>query len=131
MGRQRINGIRFERDLCLMLYDVGFWAHDMAQNVAGQPADIIAVKNNMAVLIDCKDCANDRFSTERIEANQEFAMDMWEHKGNLFAYFALKLSNGDVFMLPFGQIDERRTWSEKDIRCELMSFEEWSENFGD
>ena len=95
----RINGIRFEQELCEILAKNGFWAHNMAQREEGQPADIIAVKNNVAVLIDCKVCENDKFSLERIEPNQESAMTLWKNCGNLFYGFAVKLSNGDIHML--------------------------------
>lgn len=53
----KIAGNRFEAELCGILAEHGFWAHNMAQNQAGQPADIIAVKDGWAVLIDCKLCS--------------------------------------------------------------------------
>ena len=51
----RTVGNQFEEELCGLLAEHGWWAHNMAQNQTGQPADVIAVKNNIAVLIDCKD----------------------------------------------------------------------------
>ena len=84
-------GNHFEEVLCNLLSDHGFWAHNMAQNQTGQPADVIAVKNNIPVLIDCKVCSNDRFALSRIEPNQEAAMTLWEMQGNEHCYFALRL----------------------------------------
>ena len=73
----RTVGSQFEEELCGLLAEHGWWAHNMAQNQTGQPADVIAVKNNIAVLIDCKDCENNRFPLSRIECNQEGAMTLW------------------------------------------------------
>lgn len=47
------NGNHFEEEFCELLALHGFWAHNMAQNQVGQPADVIAVKNGIPVLIDC------------------------------------------------------------------------------
>ena len=45
------NGNHFEEEFCELLALHGFWAHNMAQNQVGQPADVIAVKNGIPVLI--------------------------------------------------------------------------------
>lgn len=75
-------GNHFEEELCELLAEQGFWAHNLAQNQVGQPADVLAVRDNIAVLIDCKVCSNNRFPLSRIEPNQEAAMTMWEAQGN-------------------------------------------------
>ena len=36
------NGNHFEEEFCELLALHGFWAHTMAQNQVGQPADVIA-----------------------------------------------------------------------------------------
>lgn len=36
------NGNYFEEEFCELLALHGFWAHNMAQNQGGQPADVIA-----------------------------------------------------------------------------------------
>ena len=61
------SGNQFEATLCEILAEEGFWCHNLAQNSAGQPADVIAVKNGEAYLIDCKVCSRGRFSFDRIE----------------------------------------------------------------
>lgn len=76
-------GNHFEEELCELLAEQGFWAHNLAQNQVGQPADVLAVRDNIAVLIDCKVCSNNRFPLSRIEPNQEAAMTMWEAQGNV------------------------------------------------
>lgn len=77
----------------------------MAQSAAGQPADIIAVRYNTAVIIDCKVCTGDRFQLSRVEPNQLSAMALWETRGNDHAYFAVKYGSGNVYMIHFQEID--------------------------
>lgn len=73
----------------------------MAQNAAGQPADVIAAKNSKAYLIDCKVCSTDKgFALKRMEDNQDLAMKLWEECGNGQGWFAIKLPTNDIFMLP-------------------------------
>ena len=93
-------GNAFEREFAQTLASYGFWVHLLAQNSSGQPADIIAARNGKPYLIDCKVCERDWFRFDRIEDNQVFAMQMWfETAHNSHGWFALKLSNGEVFMV--------------------------------
>ena len=94
-------GNEFEREFCEILAIDGFWSHFMGGNRNGQPADIIAVRNKKAYLIDAKDCKNDRFVLSRIEDNQHMAMRCWEICGNNQGLFALNTSKG-VYMLTYG-----------------------------
>ena len=94
-------GNTFESDLCDTLYENGFWVHNMTQNKAGQPADIIAVRNGKAYLIDAKVCSNNEFPLKRIEENQSLAMELWSDRGNGQGWFALKLNDDEVYMLPY------------------------------
>ena len=91
-------GNQFETEFCEILAEEGFWTHNMAQNAAGQPADVIAVKNGEAHLIDCKVCTRDRFSFDRIEENQSLSMELWRECGNGEGWFALEFSD-DVYMV--------------------------------
>ena len=119
-------GNAFEQEFCELLAANGFWAHNMAQNKAGQPADVIAVRNNRAILIDCKDCTNDRFDLSRIEPNQETAMTLWLSTGNKFCYFALRLSNKQIYLIPFSELIKReKDLTLSDITSGFMSFEKW------
>lgn len=95
-------GNSFEQEFCQALFDKGFWVHNMAQKAEGQPADVIAVRNGTAHLIDCKVCHNDTFQLSRIEENQRSAMKLWTDCGNGYAttWFALKTSEG-VYMVPY------------------------------
>ena len=92
-------GNDFESQFCEILSQEGYWCHLFAQNSAGQPADVIAVRNGKAYLIDCKVCINDTFPFSRIESNQHTAMTLWRESGNDYGWFALQLSNKDIYMI--------------------------------
>lgn len=98
MDSNRKKGNTFENEFCQWLFYKGFWVHNLTQNSAGQPADVIAVKNGKAFLIDCKVCENNKFPLSRIEPNQHTAMDLWEDSGNGEGWFALQFSDGSVYM---------------------------------
>jgi Holliday junction resolvase len=91
-------GNSFEQELCEKLSEYGFWTHNLAMNKSGQPADIVAVKNKIAYLIDAKVCSNDIFPLSRVEENQDLAMDLWKECGNGQGWFALQLGT-QVYML--------------------------------
>ena len=93
-------GNNFEQELCEKLSEYGFWTHNLAMNKAGQPADVIAVKNKKAYLIDAKVCSSRGFALSRVEDNQELAMELWKDKGNGQAWFAMKLPNDEIYMIP-------------------------------
>ena len=99
MATNKKLGNDFESEFCELLFRNGFWTHNFAQNAAGQPADVIAVRNGKAYLIDCKVCINDTFPFSRIESNQHTAMTLWKQSGNDYGWFALQLSNKDIYMI--------------------------------
>lgn len=96
----RAVGNAFEQEFCELLYAYGFWVHRLTQDNAGQPADVIAVRNKIAHLIDCKDCSSKGFDLRRVEDNQITAMQLWNECGNGQGWFALKVPTGDIYMLP-------------------------------
>lgn len=98
-------GNRFEEEFCEILARHGFWVHRLTQSADGQPADIIAVKNKQAFLIDCKLCTDGKFPLSRIEENQRLAMERWRECGNGEGLFAIKIDR-DIFMLPLSAADE-------------------------
>lgn len=100
MSNKKI-GNHFESELCEILSMYGFWAHQLSQNAAGQPADVLAVRNGQAYLIDCKVCSTDKgFALNRMEENQDLAMNLWHECGNGQGWFAVKLPTDDIIMLP-------------------------------
>ena len=99
MSNKKI-GNDFEQELCEILASHGFWTHNMAMNKAGQPADIIAVRNKVAYLIDAKVCSSRGFALSRMEENQELAMELWSSCGNGQGWFAIKIPTDEIYMIP-------------------------------
>ena len=94
-------GNSFEQELCEKLAEYGFWTHNLAMNKSGQPADVIAVRNKQAYLIDAKVVSSPRgFALSRVEENQDLAMDLWNRQGNGQGWFAFKLPTGEIYMIP-------------------------------
>lgn len=94
-------GNDFEQELCEKLSEYGFWTHNLAMNKSGQPADVIAVRNKRAYLIDAKLVSSHRgFALSRVEDNQDLAMDLWNSTGNGQGWFAFKLPNEEIYMIP-------------------------------
>ena len=93
-------GNSFENELCEKLAEYGFWVHALNQNKSGQPADIVAVRNKQAYLIDAKVCSSRGFALSRVEENQDLSMDLWNERGNGQGWFALKIPNNEIYMIP-------------------------------
>lgn len=93
-------GNSFESELCNILGANGFWAYNAVNKASGQPADIMAAKNNIPYLIDCKVCSDDSFPLSRIEENQYNSMMKFDYCGCYESYFALKFSDGEIYMMP-------------------------------
>lgn len=71
-------GTEFEKQVVDLLSKQGYWVHFITPDSRGaQPFDIIAVKDGMAVALDCKTCVNRYFSISRLEENQLMAFDKW------------------------------------------------------
>lgn len=127
-------GTGFEKELCLSLYGYGFWAHNLAQNSQGQPFDVIAAKNGHTYPIDCKVCEKDIFRLERVEENQYSAMTLWRQTGNGEGWFALRMTNGEVWLISFEDMERamltRKSlyWSE--IRQFGITLKEWVSKCG-
>ena len=102
MSNKKI-GNSFEVELCEILSQHGFWAHNLAQNAAGQPADIIAVKNGVPFLIDCKVCSGKSFSLFRVEENQRLSMCLWSDCFNGDGWFAVKFGK-NIYMVTLGRL---------------------------
>lgn len=123
-------GNDFEADLCEMLAKEGFWVHNFTQNQAGQPADIIAVKNGNAYLIDAKVCSDNKFPLSRIEENQKNSMELWRDCKNGTGWFAILIED-EVFMMSYTNIKEiqveedRSTLTLSDIVESGKTFKKW------
>ena len=119
MDTNKSLGNGFESKFCDLLFQEGFWVHNLAQNQSGQPADVIAVRNGVPYLIDCKVCSNGKFPFSRVEENQDLSMTLWEMCGNGQGWFALLLED-EVFMIPHVVINRYRkrqaSFNEREIR---------------
>ncbi len=95
-------GSAFERELAQTLASRGWWVHLLQGNANGQPADLIAIKDGTAMLIDAKVCSSDSFKLSRMEENQRLAMDLWYSKRCGLAYFAMKfLKHNEVYLVSY------------------------------
>ena len=107
-------GNKFEKELSEILYNAGYWVHLLNQNKNGQPADIIAVKNKKAYLIDAKVCSLEKFAFKRVEENQRLSMQMFIECGNTTPYFALKARN-EIYMLSYKTIRDLMKQGKKQL----------------
>lgn len=126
-------GNDFEKRLAEKLFEKGFWVHRFTQNSDGQPADMIAVKNGRAYLIDAKACSsNDRLELSRIEENQENAMVLWKSRGNGTGWFAIEFPDITVminhaFLTTYKELSQKRYIGREDILKHGYHFEKWCE----
>lgn len=119
-------GNHFEQEFCGILAVHGFWVHNLAQNSAGQPADVIAVKDGVPYLIDCKVSEGRYFSRNRIEENQSSAMHFWEECGNGEGWFAIRLM-GEIFMVSLNELsrEQKTNLNYEWFRARAFSLAEW------
>lgn len=121
-------GNNFEIELCERLSEYGFWTHNLAMNKSGQPADIIAVRNKVAYLIDAKVCSSRGFALSRVEENQDLAMDLWNKQGNGQGWFALKVKD-EIYMIPHfcikAYMKQQSTLSLEEIITLSKPLEKW------
>lgn len=113
-------GNKFEKELSEILYNAGYWVHLLNQNKNGQPADIIAVKNKKAYLIDAKVCSFEKFAFKRVEENQRLSMQMFIECGNTTPYFALKARN-EIYMLSYKTIRDLIKQGKKQLNFEEIN----------
>lgn len=109
-------GTQFEKRICEMLKRDGWWVHfiEPKQNGA-QPFDIIAVRNGRAVAIDCKTCASERFTIDRLEDNQIFAFDKWVACRNDDPYVIVEHCE-DIYVIPYSYLKENRSVKLEDLQ---------------
>lgn len=131
MRSNKTIGNSFESELCDLLFAHGYWAHNLAQNHAGQPADVIAVKGGVPYLIDAKHCEKGYFSKERIEDNQRTAMSLWEDSGNGSGWFAVKINNV-IYMVEIWRMEmsDKTRLDDYWFRHNAMTLDQWFVEMG-
>ena len=121
-------GNKFENYVAQYLFDSGFWVLRIPDTFAGQPVDIITVKNTKAYLIECKHCSNNAFDTARLEPNQHATFHLWEEAGNGDGYIAINFGQ-DSFIISYARLCEissnKRRISKEVIQKNGMRLEEW------
>lgn len=97
-------GAKWEKEFCDLLASQGFWVHFITPDMRGaQPFDVIAVKAGEAYAFDCKTCAADIFSIDRLEDNQVMAFEKWVRCGNTDPKVAV-LHNDKLYLIGYGQL---------------------------
>lgn len=117
-------GRDFEEEFCKLLAKDGFWAYNTRNKQSGQPADVIAAKDNVPYLIDCKVCSDGKFQMSRVEENQRNAMLSFYKKGNRKAYFAFKLEDNTIWIADAFRLFLQHT-SSVNVRKLGMELSEW------
>lgn len=139
MPRQKTDnrsiGNHFETELCEILGQHGFWAHNMQQNAHGQPADIVAVRGAFHTMIDCKHIADDKgFPFSEIRENQRSAMKMFQRRCGQLCYFAFKLPDDTMWLVTLERMDTlasrgKTRLTDEEIRGgQAWSLEAWLES---
>lgn len=97
-------GTEWEQDFCDMLAGQGYWVHFMSpDNRGAQPFDVIAVKAGEAYAYDCKTCAANWFSMDRLEDNQVMAFEKWIRCGNTNPNIAV-LHKNKIYLIPYSHL---------------------------
>lgn len=99
-------GNNFEKEYAQILKEKGFWVTFLTpkSHIGSQPCDLIAIKNNIPTLIDCKTCKTHLFPIERIEENQRQAFKKYIKCGNTNFILAIKYNN-NIFEINMKDID--------------------------
>ena len=102
----KILGNRFEKEYAEMLSKRGYWVTFLTpkQNIGSQPCDLIAIKNNKPILVDCKTCDTHLFPISRIEENQRQAYKRYMKCGNTKFILAIKYNNR-IYEIDMRKID--------------------------
>lgn len=109
MVNNKVLGTQFERDICDLLAQKGYWVHFIVPDARGaQPFDIIAVKGGKAIAIDCKTCVANRFTISRLEDNQIMAFEKWISCGNEMPMIMIK-HNDRIHKVLYSDLKKERS----------------------
>lgn len=136
MVNNKKTGTDFEREFAELLASKWFWVHLFQDNKNGQPCDVVAARNGVTYLFDCKNCENDYFLLSRMEENQHNAMYLFELTGNEKGKFALRFSNQKIYLIDYDLIKHLQSRGVKQIGeqdCEKYgsSIESWLNNLSE
>ena len=102
-------GTAFEREMCEILADQGFWVHFLSpDNRGAQPFDLIFVKDGVAYVADCKTCKGHFFRWERLEDNQILAFEKWIACRNSMPMLFVKDEDGYIHCISYNSLKEQK-----------------------
>lgn len=120
--KQKKIGNDTEKKCLELLSKLGYWCHLFAYNKNGQPCDIVAIKNDTALLIDVKHCDGDRFAFSRIEPNQRSCFEYALSCGNKNCGFMIYFEKEQAFnFVTFREIKNLETWGYKSVEFDRGS----------
>lgn len=94
-------GTKFEKEFAGILAEHWFWVHLFQDNKNGQPCDVIAARDRVTYLFDCKDCQGSFFSVSRVEENQYNAMHLFHLTGNSRGMFAIRFQDEPIYLVDY------------------------------
>ena len=113
-------GTAFEQEMCDLLASKGYWVHFIVPDARGaQPFDIIAVKQNNALAIDCKTCKAKSFHISRLEDNQIFAFERWIRCGNAVPLIMIK-HDDKIYSVDYLTLKKKVSIRLDGIECTLL-----------
>lgn len=124
------NGTAFEKEFARMLAGHDFWVHCIRDNANGQPFDVIAARDGVTYVFDCKDCSQERFPFSHIEENQKTAMRLWWECGNTEPMFAIRFPLRGIRVVSLSVLEEMAekgytALAGEDIDRNTLPFEGW------
>lgn len=116
----KVLGNSFEKEYAKILRERGYWVTFLTpkKNIGSQPCDLIAVKDDKPILIDCKTCKTHLFSINRIEENQRQAFKRYSKCGNTKFILAIKYNNR-IYEINMKDID----FKQKNLDLEGRTYE--------
>lgn len=83
--------------------EYGYWCHIFNSNYAGQPVDLVAIKNYKVWLCDVKHCDKPYFLLSRVEPNQwdtmQYAKECGIKRVGVIAYY-----NNEAFYIDYNAL---------------------------
>lgn len=110
-------GTEFEQRMCDYFNRKGYWVHFITPDRRGaQPFDIIAVKDNHPIAIECKTLSLSQkyFHISRLEENQKLALEKWILCGNNEAYVVVEYGD-KVYWIAFSYLLEKQKIKMEDL----------------
>lgn len=116
----KVLGNSFEKEYAKILRERGYWVTFLTpkKNIGSQPCDLIAIKDDKPILIDCKTCKTHLFPINRIEENQRQAFKRYSKCGNTKFILAIKYNNR-IYKINMKDID----FKQKNLDLEGRTYE--------